>query len=30
MPPKQNRFAVPIEAGEKNVLKKDGSLLHEE
>jgi uncharacterized protein (DUF1684 family) len=28
MPPKQNRFAVPIEAGEKNVLKKDGSLLH--
>jgi uncharacterized protein (DUF1684 family) len=30
MPPKQNRFSVPIEAGEKNVLKKDGSLLHEE
>ena len=30
MPPKQNRFTVPIEAGEKNVLKKDGSLLHEE
>ncbi|MCU1423946.1 MAG: hypothetical protein JWM51_237 [Microbacteriaceae bacterium] len=29
MPPKQNRFAVPIEAGEKNVLTKDGSLLHE-
>ena len=29
MPPKQNRFTVPIEAGEKNVLKKDGSLLHE-
>jgi len=28
MPPLQNRFAVPIEAGEKNVLKKDGSLLH--
>lgn len=28
MPPKQNRFAVPIEAGEKNVLAKDGSLLH--
>jgi len=28
MPPKQNRFGVPIEAGEKNVLKKDGSLLH--
>jgi len=30
MPPRQNRFAVPIEAGEKNVLKKDGSLLHAE
>ncbi|MCU1543867.1 MAG: hypothetical protein JWM50_1732 [Microbacteriaceae bacterium] len=30
MPPKQNRFRVPIEAGEKNVLQKDGSLLHEE
>lgn len=29
MPPKQNRFRVAIEAGEKNVLKKDGSLLHE-
>ena len=29
MPPKQNRFAVAIEAGEKNVLKKDGTLLHE-
>ncbi|MBF4629714.1 DUF1684 domain-containing protein [Clavibacter michiganensis subsp. phaseoli] len=28
MPPKQNRFAVPIEAGEKNVLAKDGGLLH--
>ena len=28
MPPKQNRFAVAIEAGEKNVLAKDGSLLH--
>jgi len=28
MPPKQNRFAVPIEAGEKNVLAKDGSLIH--
>ena len=28
LPPKQNRFAVPIEAGEKNVLGKDGSLLH--
>ena len=30
MPPKQNRFGVPIEAGEKNVLQKDGSLLHAE
>jgi uncharacterized protein len=30
MPPKQNRFAVAVEAGEKNVLKKDGSLLHAE
>ncbi|NNC10742.1 DUF1684 domain-containing protein [Planctomonas sp. JC2975] len=29
MPPLQNRFTVRIEAGEKNVLKKDGSLLHE-
>ena len=29
MPPKQNRFGVPITAGEKNVLKKNGSLLHE-
>ena len=28
MPPRQNRFGVPITAGEKNVLKKDGSLLH--
>lgn len=28
MPPQQNRFGVPIEAGEKNVLAKDGSLLH--
>jgi uncharacterized protein len=28
MPPKQNRFGVPIEAGEKNVLNKDGQLLH--
>ncbi|ROQ41160.1 hypothetical protein EDF46_0533 [Frondihabitans sp. PhB188] len=28
IPPKQNRFAIPIEAGEKNVLAKDGSLLH--
>jgi uncharacterized protein (DUF1684 family) len=30
MPPKQNRFGVPVTAGEKNVLKKDGSLLHAE
>jgi len=29
MPPKQNRFGVPIEAGEKNALKADGALLHE-
>ena len=29
MPPKQNRFTVPITAGEKNVLAKNGSLLHE-
>ncbi|HEV7564730.1 MAG TPA: DUF1684 domain-containing protein, partial [Microbacteriaceae bacterium] len=29
MPPKQNRFTVPIEAGEKNVLNKAGELLHE-
>ncbi|MBC7723973.1 MAG: DUF1684 domain-containing protein [Burkholderiaceae bacterium] len=28
LPPKQNRFAVPIEAGEKNVLNKAGELLH--
>jgi len=28
LPPKQNRFAVPITAGEKNVLAKNGSLLH--
>lgn len=28
MPPQQNRFSVPIDAGEKNVLKADGSLLH--
>jgi uncharacterized protein (DUF1684 family) len=28
MPPKQNRFPVPIEAGEKNVLNKAGELLH--
>lgn len=28
LPPQQNRFAVPIEAGEKNVLNKAGGLLH--
>ena len=28
LPPKQNRFAVKIEAGEKNVLNKAGELLH--
>lgn len=28
MPPKQNRFAVPIRAGEKNVLNASGELLH--
>lgn len=28
LPPKQNRFPVAVDAGEKNVLKKDGSLLH--
>jgi uncharacterized protein (DUF1684 family) len=28
LPPKQNRFSVPIEAGEKNVLNKEGALLH--
>jgi uncharacterized protein (DUF1684 family) len=28
LPPAQNRFAVPIEAGEKNVLNKQGALLH--
>lgn len=30
MPPKQNRFTVPIEAGEKNVLTTEGTLLHAE
>ncbi len=30
LPPKQNRFAIPIEAGEKMVLNKDGSPLHPE
>jgi uncharacterized protein (DUF1684 family) len=28
LPPAQNRFPFPIEAGEKNVMAKDGSLLH--
>jgi len=28
LPPKQNRFSVPVEAGEKNVLNKAGGLLH--
>ena len=28
LPPKQNRFPFRVEAGEKNVLAKDGSLLH--
>ena len=28
LPPKQNRFAFAVEAGEKNVLAADGSLLH--
>ncbi len=28
LPPKQNRFAVAIEAGEKNVLDREGALLH--
>ncbi|MHB1171882.1 MAG: DUF1684 domain-containing protein [Lacisediminihabitans sp.] len=28
MPPKQNRFPVSVEAGEKNVLNKSGELLH--
>ncbi|WP_165064206.1 DUF1684 domain-containing protein [Marisediminicola senii] len=28
MPPRQNRFTVPIEAGEKNVLNTAGALLH--
>lgn len=27
--PARNRLAVPVTAGEKNVLKKDGSLLHD-
>ena len=29
LPPKQNRFSVAIDAGEQQVLKKDGALLHE-
>jgi len=29
LPPAQNRFSVPIRAGEKNVLNKQGGLLHE-
>jgi len=28
LPPKQNRFPFRVEAGEKNVLAADGSLLH--
>ncbi|AYG05057.1 DUF1684 domain-containing protein [Gryllotalpicola protaetiae] len=28
LPPKQNRFTVPIRAGEKNALNKAGELLH--
>ena len=28
MPPKQNRFPVPVQAGEKQVLDKEGALLH--
>ncbi|MBA4247630.1 MAG: hypothetical protein C0444_04975 [Microbacterium sp.] len=28
LPPKQNRFPFRVEAGEKNVLAEDGSLLH--
>ncbi len=28
LPPRQNRFVVSIEAGEKNVLNKAGELLH--
>jgi uncharacterized protein (DUF1684 family) len=29
LPPAQNRFSVPIRAGEKNVLNKAGELLHD-
>lgn len=28
IPPKQNRLPFPVRAGEKNVLARDGSLLH--
>jgi hypothetical protein len=28
MPPVANRFSFAIEAGEKNVLNRDGGLLH--
>jgi len=28
LPPKQNRFPFAVQAGEKNALAKDGSLLH--
>ena len=28
MPPAQNRFPFAVTAGEKNVLAKDGQLLH--
>lgn len=28
MPPEENRFSFAIEAGEKNVLNRDGGLLH--
>lgn len=28
LPPKQNRFPFPVEAGEKNVLARGGELLH--
>lgn len=28
LPPKQNRFPFPVEAGEKNALNREGALLH--
>lgn len=28
IPPQQNRFAIPIDAGEKNALNRSGGLLH--